>query len=44
MGAPDASGHHGRPFDAVPSGGSGMAGTAEAGFTAADVIVSGDTL
>ena len=31
-------------FDAVPSGGSGMAGTAEAGFTAADVIVSGDTL
>ena len=31
-------------FDAVPSGVSGMAGTAEAGFTAADVIVSGDTL
>ena len=31
-------------FDAVPSGGSGMAGTAAVGFTAADVIVSGDTL
>lgn len=31
-------------FDAMPSGDAGMAGASEAGFTAADVVVSGDAL
>ena len=31
-------------FEAIPSGDAGVAGASEAGFTAADVVVSGDAL